>query len=148
MILANEDSSPRYFSILKRYTTHFLFVIGIMQQPSPHKKPPSPSNGNVAMKPVEFPEQNAVLAKDQPEYLPLPVCRHGDRTISCWKLTFGERLKLLFTGRLWLLVLNFGGPLQPQLPMVESPFVQLEKDPHPDGQASREARLPPRQEGK
>ena len=43
------------------------------------------------MHPIEFPEQNAVLAKDQPEYLPLPVCRHGDRTISCWKLTFGER---------------------------------------------------------
>jgi hypothetical protein len=79
------------------------------------------------MHPIEFPEQNAVLAKDQPEYLPLPVCRHGDRTISCWKLTFGERLKLLFTGRLWLLVLNVGGPLQPQLPMVESPFVQLKK---------------------
>jgi hypothetical protein len=74
------------------------------------------------MKPVEFPEQNAVLAKDQPEYLPLPVCRRGDRTISCWKLTFRERVRLLFTGRLWLVQLNFEQALQPQLPLIESPF--------------------------
>ena len=74
------------------------------------------------MTPEIFPEITTTLALDQPEYRPLPVCVYGDRTISCWKLTLWERLKLLFTGRLWLLVLNFRQPLQPQLPTVNDPF--------------------------
>jgi len=75
------------------------------------------------MTPEIFPEITTTLALDQPEYRPLPVCVYGDRTISCWKLTLLERLKLLFTGRLWLLVLNFRQPLQPQLPTVDCPFI-------------------------
>lgn len=74
------------------------------------------------MKPVEFPEHNVVFAKDQPEYLPLPAFTDERHCVSCWSLTWRERLALLFTGRLWLTQLNFGGPLQPQLPSVESPF--------------------------
>ena len=76
------------------------------------------------MKPVDFPEQNAVLAKDQPEYLPLPVHRVAEpegRVISCWQLTFRERLAVLITGRVWLTQMTFNEPLQPQLPSVESP---------------------------
>ncbi len=76
------------------------------------------------MKPEQFPEMTATLAEEQPEYQPLPVCVYGERTISCWKLTLVERIKLLFTGRLWLLVLNFRQPLQPLLPLVSSPFVK------------------------
>jgi hypothetical protein len=79
------------------------------------------------MTPITFPEQTTILAKDQPEYLPLPVCRHDDWVISCWKLTFWERVQLLFTGRLWLVVLTFGGPLQPQLPRVRCPFARRER---------------------
>ena len=77
------------------------------------------------MKPERFPEVTNILAEDQPEYLPLPVCIYGDRTISCWRLSLWERVKLLFTGRLWLLVLNFRQPLQPQLPTVDYPFLRL-----------------------
>jgi hypothetical protein len=76
------------------------------------------------MTPEIFPEVTNILAEDQPEYLPLPVCRYGDRTISCWRLSLWERLKVLVTGRLWLLVLNFRQPLQPQLPSVSSPFIR------------------------
>ena len=62
------------------------------------------------MTPTTFREQTAVLAKDQPEYLPLPVASKWRLCIvSCWKLTFWERVKLLFTGRLWLCILTFGG---------------------------------------
>lgn len=77
------------------------------------------------MKPVDFPEQNAVLAKDQPEYLPLPVHRVEEpegRVISCWQLTVRERLAVLITGRLWLTQMTFNTPLQPQLPQINSPF--------------------------
>ena len=75
------------------------------------------------MKPIEFPEQNCVYAKDQPEYLPLPVHKTEDgMVVSCWALTWRERVKMLFTGRMWWSVLTFNHPLQPQLPSVDRPF--------------------------
>jgi hypothetical protein len=77
------------------------------------------------MKPIEFPEQTHVLAKDQPEYQPLPVHIVDEperRMISCWQLTWQERLKILFKGRLWLSQMTFGRSLQPQRPDVVSPF--------------------------
>lgn len=43
------------------------------------------------MIPIEFPEQNCVYAKDQPEYLPLPVHKTPDgMVISCWALTWDK----------------------------------------------------------
>lgn len=76
------------------------------------------------MNPVEFPEHNMVIAKDQPEYQPLPAFVNETETISCWRLTFWERLKLLVTGQLWLRQMNFGRPLQPQLPTLDCPFIR------------------------
>lgn len=78
------------------------------------------------MTPIEFPQQNNVLAKHQPQYLPLPVFMDGVETISCWRLTIMERLTLLFTGKLWLRQMNFGEALQPQLPTAEYPFGTVE----------------------
>ena len=73
------------------------------------------------MKPIEFPEVNCTYAKDQPEYLPLPVFKsaepHGE-CISCWELTWRERIKLLFTGKMWLSMLTFHKPLTPVRPTV------------------------------
>lgn len=75
------------------------------------------------MHPVEFEEQNVVFAKDQPEYLPLPALQAADgRVISCWGLTWRERLRVLLGGRLWLETLTFHSPLQPQRPAVQKPF--------------------------
>jgi hypothetical protein len=76
------------------------------------------------MTPIEFPEQTIVWAKNQPPYLPLPAYTDDTQTISCWSLTWGERLAVLFKGRLWLRQMNFGAALQPQSPSVETPFVQ------------------------
>lgn len=75
------------------------------------------------MKPIspvikEFKQFEKVLAKDQPEYLPLPVLQVDNFTISRWKLSFWERLVVLFTGNLYLQQMNFQQPLQPQLPSV------------------------------
>jgi len=75
------------------------------------------------MKPIEFAEQNCVYAKDQPAYLPLPVHKTEDGlVVSCWALTWRERLRVLLTGRMWWSVLTFNHPLQPQSPQVENPF--------------------------
>ena len=74
------------------------------------------------MEPVKFPKHNVVYAENQPEYLDLPAYADTEESISCWKLGWFERLKILFTGTLWLRQLNFGQPLQPQLPQVNFPF--------------------------
>ncbi len=68
------------------------------------------------MKPIEFKEQNCVYAKDQPEYLPLPVHKANTEqgeVIFCMHLSFKERLKLLITGKLWCSLLTFNKPLTP-----------------------------------
>lgn len=75
---------------------------------------------------ISFPEVDVVIAKDQPEYLPLPAHRftdipHQGRIACCWKLGLKERLKLLWTGELWHQVLTFNQPLQPQLLSVDKP---------------------------
>lgn len=81
------------------------------------------------MKPIDFEHSNVTFAKDQPEYQPLPAFKADDGTVvSCWGLSFRERLKLLLTGRIWFTTLTFNGPLQPQLPMVNSPFVRHPTD--------------------
>lgn len=68
------------------------------------------------MKPIEFPEQNVVFAKDQPQYEPLPAWREEGgmgTVVSCWQLTWRERLRIMFTGRLWVSLAMFGRPLTP-----------------------------------
>ena len=79
------------------------------------------------MKLIEFPEQTVVIAKSQPPYIPLPAHRYADdtngRIVCCWKLSLGERLKLLFTGKIWHHVLTFNKPLQPQLLSIKKPDI-------------------------
>ena len=76
------------------------------------------------MKPITFPEHNCVYAKDQPEYLPLPAHQTEDgMVITCWALTWRERLRILLTGRIWLSVLTFNKLLQPQNPSADRPFL-------------------------
>jgi hypothetical protein len=68
------------------------------------------------MKPIKFKEQNCVFAKDQPEYLPLPVFKADTpqgECVSCWQLSFRERLRILFTGKLWACLMTFNKPLTP-----------------------------------
>ena len=59
---------------------------------------------------------NTVYAKDQPQYYPLPCMKLGGpegQIITCWKITLRERIRVLFTGEVWLSVLTYGKPLQP-----------------------------------
>jgi len=70
------------------------------------------------MKPVEFKHQNVVFAKDQPEYQPLPALKldtpQGE-VVSCWKMTWKEKLKFLITGKIWVTLMSFNKPLTPSL---------------------------------
>jgi len=68
------------------------------------------------MKPVKFKYQNTVFAKDQPEYQPLPALKiegPEGHVISCWGLSFKERIKVLLFGRIWVCLMSFNKPLMP-----------------------------------
>lgn len=71
-----------------------------------------------------------VFAKDQPEYQPLPAVvvqfQGGEvAVITRWRLSLRERLRVLFGGSLWLQQMTFGKPLQPQLPSVTAPVLNV-----------------------
>lgn len=75
------------------------------------------------MKPIDFTETNVMFARDQSPYLPLPAYKSEDgEVITCWQLSFVERIKILFSGKMWLRVLTFNYPLQPQRPLVNNPW--------------------------
>lgn len=54
------------------------------------------------MKPIKFKHQNITFAENQPEYGSLPALKLDTpegHVITCWKLSFKERLRILFFGR-------------------------------------------------
>ena len=66
-----------------------------------------------------------VYAKDQPEYQPLPVFRFDDGTVlTRWRLTFWERLRVLWTGNVYLWQLTFNRPLQPVMLEASKPALE------------------------
>jgi hypothetical protein len=68
------------------------------------------------MKALNFKEVNVQAAKDQEQYLTLPGYRdhsvEGQFTF-CMGLSFRERLRILFRGRIWVGLLTFQGPITP-----------------------------------
>lgn len=65
------------------------------------------------MKAIKFKEQNVVFAENQPEYLPLPAYKEDSgEVIFCESLSFSERIRVLFTGKIiWVSLLTFNKPL-------------------------------------
>jgi hypothetical protein len=56
------------------------------------------------MTPTKFPEQNGKLVAapgDEATVLDLPVYRDAQYSISCWQMSWRDRLRLLVTGRVW-----------------------------------------------
>ena len=68
------------------------------------------------MKPIKFKEQNCVFAENQPQYIPLPAHKVDEpegRVIFCEYLSFKERMRVLFTGKIWVSLMMFKKPLTP-----------------------------------
>ena len=84
------------------------------------------------MTPKQFKEANVTFAKDQPEYQPLPAFRNDSpqgEVITCWNLTFRERLRILFKGEIWLSLLTFNKPLTPSfITTKKSDVISTEND--------------------
>ena len=75
---------------------------------------------------VTFPEVTVTIAKDQPEYKPLPAHVAADGVVTCcWQMSLRERIRALLTGKVWHQVLTFGGQLQPQLLSTSKPDIQV-----------------------
>jgi hypothetical protein len=66
---------------------------------------------------VGYEERQIVYAKDQPEYLPLSTLPVGDplhgRRLTRWRLSWIERLRVLWSGDIYTDVMTFNKPLQP-----------------------------------
>ena len=70
------------------------------------------------MKAIPFKYANQVLQPSKQKYSknvtivsPLPIWTDGERCVSCWKMSWRERLSALFFGRVWLALLS--GRTQP-----------------------------------
>lgn len=80
------------------------------------------------MKPTAFEGSNCQFAEEQDEYLTLPAHRSKAAegvVTTCWMLTWRERLRALIRGRIWLQQMTFHGRLQPQLPAMERPELEV-----------------------
>ncbi len=83
------------------------------------------------MEPSDFPQANLTLTAPEraggdvdPKIVPLRVWTDNAQTISCWKLTWRERLSALVFGTAWLSV-RFGRTAPPVWLTVErSPFIK------------------------
>jgi len=67
-------------------------------------------------------QYETVIAKDQPEYNPLPSMIALDGTVTTrWYLSFTERIKVLLFGDVYLQIMTFNKPLQPIKLSVDQP---------------------------
>ena len=77
------------------------------------------------MEAIKFKGYNVTLAENQDEYLSLPVHRADDGTLtSCWKLSWFERMKVAFSGTVFLQVLTFNTPPQPVRILTTKPNLE------------------------
>ena len=74
------------------------------------------------MKLAMFSEATTQIAADQPQYETMPAHVADDGCVTCcWELTFQERLRLLWRGKVWHQILTFHGSLQPQRLDIDKP---------------------------
>jgi len=77
------------------------------------------------MKPIKFEESNKSLSRPRgttaEQCSSLPILQVDDFCISLWQAGWRERLRFLFTGRIWLSV--WSGVTQPPVKLtLEEPF--------------------------
>lgn len=83
---------------------------------------------NSTMRPVSpvIPgHDETIYAKNQPEYNPLPSIKQSDGcVVTRWEMSWRERVKVFFTGSVYLEVLTFNQPLQPLKMSINVPDVE------------------------
>lgn len=88
------------------------------------------------MRPISFPEQTIEL-KANPNQTEidgqavgtLPIFTDGNQCVSCWKLSFMERLKAFVFGRIWLGV-HMGATQPPVWLAADKTIFKSQHGPH------------------
>lgn len=80
------------------------------------------------MTPTKFPECNRTCVGEACG--DLPVLMTDGTIVSCWRMTWWERLRVLLTGRVWLSV--WGGGQPPVCIGTEKPFQEAPSPGQPD----------------
>lgn len=87
------------------------------------------------MEAVQFKGFNTIYSKNQDPYLQLPAHKSSAEdgcVTSCWRLSFIERISVLFAGRVYLQILTFSHRidlLPPQRMTVTRPkILQIKKE--------------------
>lgn len=77
------------------------------------------------MKPIDFKEANKTLSapNGMSSVLPLRVRSTNSECTSLWRVSMKERLRLLFTGRIWCHVMSFTGTQPPISLSVKKDFI-------------------------
>jgi len=88
---------------------------------------------------INFEHVNKVLKADGCH--DLPVCFDGKNIVFCWKLSLKERVKLLFTGKLWHLIWSNRCCIQPVCLEVDSPFSESPFSPETQQQIDKTLKL-------
>lgn len=68
------------------------------------------------MKAIPFNEMNTEVAQDQSQYITLPALVDDGAegcVISCWRLNWWERIRMIFTGRIWVGLHMYGEDVTP-----------------------------------
>lgn len=67
------------------------------------------------MKPIEFPEQNAIASSNDANVRPLPcrISEDGTQVISCWELTEADFERLKRKPRIYVSQMTYGGAMLP-----------------------------------
>lgn len=83
------------------------------------------------MKPIKFKEMNSELKKPcnmtDEECSSLYLYTDNEKCISCWKLSFKEKLKALIYGKVWLGVLSGGSQPPVWLDCDNTVFIKEKK---------------------
>jgi len=74
------------------------------------------------MKAIRFKQVNRILKAGGCH--DLPACFDGHYIVFCWKLSLRERLKVLFTGKLWHTIWSKQCIIQPVCLEVNNPLVK------------------------
>ena len=64
----------------------------------------------MAFKPITFGESNRTLIGSTSDVKPLPTRYDGTCCLSCWRIPFLHRIKMVFTGKVWLCVKGATSP--------------------------------------
>jgi hypothetical protein len=77
-----------------------------------------------------FEDHEVLIGKDNRLYKPLPAIyvENDSRVVSRWRLSLRERLKVLFSGNIYIFIRTYGEPLQPISVGAEKPQLEIPDD--------------------